>query len=100
MNEEFVNEHKDRIGVEDRVDKGLDYNINSSKINSRKNHKNNYNMEISSEFLDANVEVIQAFKNLDYAELGDRQEKRMQELEKQFNSEFDTNFYFMIMKQD
>lgn len=39
-------------------------------------------------------------KNLIFASLQEQQEKRIREVEKQFNSEFGTDYYLMAMKKD
>lgn len=46
-----------------------------------------------------NQGLEKGFKELKYADLGETQEKKMRELEIQFNNEFGTDFYFMVMKQ-
>lgn len=43
---------------------------------------------------------INPLKSLDYANLDDTQEKKLREVERKFNDEFGTNFYFMAMKKD
>jgi hypothetical protein len=35
---------------------------------------------------------------LDYANLSENQENKLRDLEKQFNDEFGTSFYFMVME--
>jgi hypothetical protein len=39
------------------------------------------------------------YKDLTYADLGESQEKKMREVERKFNNEFGTNYYFMIMEE-
>lgn len=43
---------------------------------------------------------INSIKVLEYADLKEHQEKRMMELEKKFNEEFGTTYYFMVMEQN
>jgi uncharacterized protein (DUF4415 family) len=47
-----------------------------------------------------NVEYLNKLTELEYAELEENQEKRLRELEKKFNEEFETEYYFMVMKRD
>ena len=37
---------------------------------------------------------------LEYANLQESQEKRLREIEMQFNSEFGTDYYLMVLKKD
>ena len=39
-------------------------------------------------------------EGLEYASLQEGQEKRLREIEMQFNSEFGTNYYLMVLKKD
>lgn len=39
-------------------------------------------------------------KKLEFANLQEQQEKRIREVEKQFNTEFGTDYYLMAMKED
>lgn len=39
-------------------------------------------------------------KNLEFATLQEQQQKRIREVENQFNSEFGTDYYLMAMKKD
>jgi hypothetical protein len=41
---------------------------------------------------------MNSLKPLDYANLSETQENRLRELEKQFNNEFGTSLYFMVME--
>ncbi len=38
-------------------------------------------------------------KNLKYAELHEGAEKKLREIEKQFNNEFGTDYFLMVMKE-
>lgn len=42
----------------------------------------------------------EGLNELTYADLGEPQERKMRELEKQFNNEFGTEYYFMVMKKN
>lgn len=42
---------------------------------------------------------LNSMKELKLADLPDNQEKRLRELERQFNNEFGEDFYFMVMKR-
>lgn len=102
MNEEFVNEYKgvrkaDELGTWGLTD---EYTIKTDAAGYGKVNRGDYDMELSTEFLNSNGEVLKAFKNLGYANLGSNQEERLRQLERQFNEEFGTAFYFMVMKQD
>lgn len=46
------------------------------------------------------TEYLRKLEALDYANLKEDQEKRLRELEKKFNEEFRTDFYFMVMKRE
>lgn len=39
-------------------------------------------------------------KKLEFANLQEKQEKRIREVENQFNTEFGTDYYLMAMKKD
>jgi hypothetical protein len=39
-------------------------------------------------------------KGLEYANLQEGQEKRLREIEMQFNNEFGTDYYLMVLKKD
>jgi hypothetical protein len=39
-------------------------------------------------------------KNLEYADLKNTQEERLREMELQFNNEFGTDYYLMVVKKD
>lgn len=43
---------------------------------------------------------INSNQNLEFASLKEQQEKRIREVEKQFNYEFGTDYYLMAMKKD
>ncbi len=43
--------------------------------------------------------MLDSLVGMDYALLKDAQLKRLREMEKQFNIEFDTNVYFMVMNK-
>lgn len=43
---------------------------------------------------------MDSLEGLEYAPLSREQENRLRELEKQFNNEFGTSFYFMAMDRD
>lgn len=43
---------------------------------------------------------LKPLEELQYAELKEKQEKKLRELEKEFNNEFSTDFYFMVMKRN
>lgn len=45
-------------------------------------------------------EYVNSLRELDYASLSDMQEKRLRELEKKFNDEFGTDYYFLTMKRE
>jgi hypothetical protein len=45
------------------------------------------------------AQYLDKLEELEYAELEERQEKRLRELEKTFNDEFETDYYFMVMKR-
>lgn len=47
-----------------------------------------------------NDKFLESVKELNYAELNKNQEDRLKDMEKQFNKEFDTNYYLMAMKRD
>ena len=47
-----------------------------------------------------NDKFLESVKELNYAELDKNQEDRLKDMEKQFNKEFDTNYYLMAMKRD
>lgn len=47
-----------------------------------------------------NGDFSDSAKKLTYAKLKEDQEKKMIEMEKQFNSEFGTDYYLMVMEQD
>lgn len=47
-----------------------------------------------------NKDFSDSVKKLAYANLKGDEEKKMIEMEKQFNNEFGTEYYFMIMEQD
>jgi hypothetical protein len=102
MNEEFMNEYKDmRKGGEVKTWGLTDgYTVKGNKKNFSKENRSSYNEEFSTEFLNTNGEVLRAFKDLDYANLGANQEAKLRQLERQFNEEFGTDFYFMVMKQE
>lgn len=40
---------------------------------------------------------LENIEKLNYASLDETKEKRLRELEKKFNSEFGTDYYFMVM---
>lgn len=42
---------------------------------------------------------LESLKELEYAELPESQEKRLRELETQFNNEFGREYYFMVMER-
>lgn len=44
-------------------------------------------------------EYLNKLGELDYAELEENQEKTLRELEKKFNDEYGTAYYFMVMKK-
>jgi hypothetical protein len=44
-------------------------------------------------------EKLESLNELEYAQLPESQERRLRELEKQFNNEFGKDYYFMIMKR-
>lgn len=46
-----------------------------------------------------NEGVQKGLNELTYADLGEPQEIKMREFEKQFNNEFGTDYYFMVMKK-
>lgn len=43
---------------------------------------------------------MESLKKLDYADLNDTQERRLKELESNFNAEFGTKYYFMAMDKN
>lgn len=45
-------------------------------------------------------EFVESVKELNYANLDKKQEEKLREIEKQFNEEFGTEFYLMVMKKD
>lgn len=45
-------------------------------------------------------QYINPLKELDYATLSKEQENTLRNAEKQFNTDFGTNLYFMVMKKD
>ena len=47
-----------------------------------------------------NEEFLTSVKTLNYAELKGNQETKLRELEKQFNQEFGTDYYLMVMEKD
>lgn len=102
MNEQFINESENMKKSGETKTWGLTdgYAIKSNITKVGKENIGNYDMELSTEFLNSNGEVLKAFKDLGYANLGTEEENRLRQLEKQFNEEFGTDFYFMVMKQD
>ena len=42
---------------------------------------------------------MNSIKELQFADLPKNQEERLRDLEKQFNNEFNQDFYFMVMKR-
>jgi hypothetical protein len=45
-------------------------------------------------------QYLNSLNELDYANLTDHQEKFLRDLERQFNSEFGTAYYFMVMERN
>ncbi|ADZ22457.1 transcriptional regulator GlxA family with amidase domain [Clostridium acetobutylicum] len=45
-------------------------------------------------------EYLNKLSELEYAELADEQEQTLRELERRFNREYGTDYYFMVMKKD
>jgi hypothetical protein len=45
-------------------------------------------------------EFTESLQEMHYASLSGDQEKRLRELERQFNNEFGTSIYFMVMDRD
>lgn len=43
---------------------------------------------------------VNSAKELDYADLAKDQEEKLREFEKEFNNEFGTDYYFMVVKRD
>lgn len=43
---------------------------------------------------------LNCLEGLEYANLTDEQKSKLREIEKNFNNENNTSYYFMIMKQD
>ena len=41
-----------------------------------------------------------SINNIKYATLKETEEERLKEIEKRFNTEFGTNYYLMVMKDD
>lgn len=46
-----------------------------------------------------NKDYLEGLKSLDYANLNPEEEEKLREFEKKFNKEFDSSFYFMVMKR-
>jgi hypothetical protein len=52
------------------------------------------------EVISMDEKFVNAASELDYANLSKDQEARLRELEKEFNNEFGTAYYFMVTKRD
>ena len=43
---------------------------------------------------------VNSVKNFEYANLQESQQMKLREVEKQFNTEFKTDYYFMVLQKD